>query len=468
MSGSVLTLGGLARRLWDVASSRRLSVWLMSGVALGYAVWVVPFQVYGVPAWRVRNIAGGLAFEILGALLLANAIACVIRQAPGIARRCSGSFGDPEQLLDGSRARAIATDVDASRALDAAARRLRRRGYRVRREPGRVYARFGRFSSVGTVLFHLALTLIAVSAILSAQGYFRGKAVLVEGEAFDGSVREAYAEPSVDEMAAIPESRLPAVTFELLTIEPAFWKDVQLFTKLEARISHAGERSRVIAVNRPAHIGDASVAIDGFGYAPEFRIEGPEGTIADGFVKLKVFPPGSTDRVDIAGSPYQIEIQVFPDASLDGKKIQSRSFNLVDPLVLLRVRDVMLDEGGSPAYEGELRLGETAEFFGYTVTVPSIRYYAEVRIVRNPGVPWFVAALLTGMAGLVLRVVFRQRFVAVAAEDSAAGSIVRVGATAEFWRSAWRVRVFGGIAMALGADRVDDERLGRDSEDDAE
>ncbi|MDZ4180763.1 MAG: hypothetical protein U1E29_16290, partial [Coriobacteriia bacterium] len=293
-----------------------------------------------------------------------------------------------------------------------------------------------------------------------------GKAVLVEGEIFDGSLREAYAEPTVDEMTLIPESLLPAVTFELLTVDPAFWKDVQLFTKLEARISHEGERSRVIAVNRPARIGDASVAIDGFGYAPELRIEGPDGIVGGGFVKLKVFPPGSTDRIEIAGSPYQIEMQLFPDASLDGKKIHNRSFNLVDPLVRLRVRDVTLDEIGSPAYEGALRLGETAEFFDYTVAVPSIRYYAEVRIVRNPGAPWFVAALLIGMAGLVLRVVFRQRFVAVAAEESTAGSIVRAGATAEFWRSAWSARVFDGIARALGASRLDDAGIDTDSMED--
>lgn len=450
-------VGGLARRVWDLISSRRLSMWLMLALALGYLVWVAPFQVYGVPAERVRNIASGPVFEALGWALLVNAVACVARNIPRVVKRSSASSGAVERLLSGSQAVGVTSPLEPSRASRLAARRLRWRGYAVRSTENLVVARFGRYSSAGTILSHAALALLAVSFIVTGQGHFRGKAVLVEGEMFDGSIRESYVEPNVDEMLRIPESLLPEATFELLTVTPEFWRDVQLFTRLDARISGGGERSRIIAVNRPAQVGEASVAIDGFGYAPELRIAGPEGEVMSGFAKMQVFPPGSIDRFEIPESPYQIEMRIFPDATVSGAEIVNRTFNLDDPLISLRVRDVTLDESGIPAYEGALRLGEVAEFFGYTVSVPSIRYYAELRIVRDPGVPWFIAALVCGLAGLFVRVAMRQRLVVVEIVATGGGSELRVAAQAELWRTAWREKVADGVARSVGGRRAGDD-----------
>jgi hypothetical protein len=151
-------------------------------------------------------------------------------------------------------------------------------------------------------------------------------------------------------MSAVPDTLLPKGAIELLTVEPGFWRDVQLFNKLEARLRIDG-RSEKVRINHPVRIGSAWVAISGFGYAPEIRLKRSDGTSESFFVKLKVFPPGSIDRFELPDSPYRVDMKVFPDAAVQSGGVTNRTYNLRDPAVVLRVSDIT-QTSGSGSYEG--------------------------------------------------------------------------------------------------------------------
>jgi hypothetical protein len=77
----------------------------------------------------------------------------------------------------------------------------------------------------------------------------------------------------------------------------------------------------------------------------------------------------------------------------------TRSLNLVNPAVEVRVLRGRLDLGG-----GLLRQGEGFEFEGLTLRFPEIRYWGEFSIVRDPGAPVLFLGYLLALAGLLLKV----------------------------------------------------------------
>lgn len=443
-------------RLWAVLSSRKLSVWLIALLAVGYAAWVVPFQVYGVPPERVQRIATAIGFRALAVLLLINTIACLIVHTGRVARRVRADFGPSEDALDGESALVLRTTRDVTDAVSHATRVLRRARFHVRGNGHAIRATKGRYSPLGTIVSHAALVLLAVAAVMTSTGTFVGKMVLVEGETADAAERSSYVEPSASEIATVPAGLMPVGTVELVTVDPGFWRDVQLFNKLSARVMIDGEAAR-IQINEPAPMGGSWIAVDGFGYAPEVRLDRPEGGSESAFLKLKVFPPGSIDSFELPETPYRVDMKVFSDAEITDSGVINRTYNLRDPAIVMRVSDIT-SSSESGVWQGTLRLGEAAEFEGYTLRVPSIRYYAELRVVRNAGAFWFVAALVLALLGLLMRTISRQRVVLVRVSASdAGGSDVRVVASAEQWRGAFRERVGDDLARALGAAKGEDD-----------
>jgi len=425
----------------------------MLALAGGYAMWVLPFQFYGTPAWRTRNIATAWAFMALGVAMLVNTAACMVDRWPVVLRRTGVSMRIKPRTTEGS---VVRSPLPPDEARDLCAGALG--GTQDSTSVARVRGRFG---PLGTEVFHLALTLLAVALALNAGGIFRGKVVLVEGESFSGRDRASYAEPVPAELASLPDSALPDTTIRLVKVTTSFWKDVQLFNRLEARVAvGAEERREVLTISSPMVVDGASIAVDGFGYAPQLHLVGPDGRTADQFLKLKVFPPGSFDEFDIPDTPYRLRLAVYPDASKEGTGVANASYNLVRPLILARVEDPLQSAGDEPAFQGMLRPGEKAEFLGYTLSFPSIRYYAELRVIRNPGAAWFMAAALLATGGLILRYGARRREVLVIVTAHGSGSELRVHTAAEGWGRSHRARAVERVRRAVDGQVVSAEREG--------
>jgi hypothetical protein len=326
--------------------STRLSIVLMVVAAQYYlllAIWST-----SSPSHVVQNIAGLIPFWLLYALLLVNTGLCLWNRFP---------------LL--------------------------------RRELAR-----GRWSALGSYLFHGAFFLLAVGFLLSLLARQETKVRVAVGEHYEGRPDQLF---SVSRPRPLTGG-IPAPGFEVERIHPEFWNDQLLFTSLEAEIRRdGGERLRT-RINRPLWVGPGTfLRLSGFGYAPRYELVDRRGVVLNGaFVKMNVFPPGQRDYFVLPDHPHRIYLEVLPDAAVEEGRATTRSLNLTDPAVELQVLRGRLELG-----RALLRLDEGFEFEGLTLRFPEIRYWGEFSIVRDPGAPVLFLAYAVGLAGLLLKLPIR-------------------------------------------------------------
>ncbi|MDH4235216.1 MAG: cytochrome c biogenesis protein ResB, partial [Gallionella sp.] len=297
---------------------------------------------------------------------------------------------------------------------------LKRRGYRVREgadgnnPPGSsrgimlLYACRGRFSPLGDLLFHAGFLLILFGAVTNVLTRFEGTAIIAERSPFTGSKKEYRMSKAASETVDLPE-----VNFDVEKISADFWNGKLFFTRLEAQLLHSGGRD-IAKLSSAAQIGNAAVTIAGYGYVPRYEFKKQGGIFDDyGSVKLNIFSPGSEDYFYVTIYPHKIFVSFYPDyAEVDGKAV-SKSMNPVNPAYALRIF-----RGRIPVYTGVIKQGEWAEYDGLSISFPSFVKSGDFRIVRNPGHPYIWASFILMGAGLVWRLLFYRKELALWQDDT--------------------------------------------------
>jgi len=385
---ALYTLRGRIPDLGRGLGSWRLSIVLMVLAGLYYgllAIWAT-----SSPPHVVQNIASLLPFWVLYALLLINTVVCLWTRLGALRR----------DLSPGPSLSRLAPDWERPTQepnLEAMNTRLRNLGYRTRPTgDGGLWGVRRRFAALGTYLFHGAFLLVAAGFLLGLLTRHEATVWVAVGEDFTGQPEQFLSQSPPRALAA----GLPRHSFRVTGIAPRFWRDQLLFTELKADLELPGGRTVTTRINRPIWWDWCSfLRLSGFGYAPRYEIADRGGVVLDSaFVKLNVFPPGQRDFFEAAHYPHRFYVAVLPDFALvDGEPV-TRSLNLVQPAVVLRVLRGKVDVGGAT-----LPPGRGFSFEGLTLRFPEIRYWGEFSIVRDPGIPVLFAGYVVGLAGLVLR-----------------------------------------------------------------
>jgi len=164
-----------------------------------------------------------------------------------------------------------------------------------------------------------------------------------------------------------------------------------------ARLSRGG-RSRRVGASLPLSLGwDSFVALAGTGPAPHFVFADEGGRRIDaGLVKLRVIGAGATDSVGAASLPHRIYLRrhAGTGGSVEG-----------DAAIL----DASVFRGREPIVEGNLGAGRALRFEGVVLSVDVMGSWAELVVIRDPGLPVLVAAALAATAGAVGAIVRRRR-----------------------------------------------------------
>jgi hypothetical protein len=252
-----------------------------------------------------------------------------------------------------------------------------------------------RWAALGTFFFHGAFFLVALGFLLTLAGRQEGRIWVAVGEEYEGRPDQFLSVSAPRPLAA----GVPVVGFRLEEIRPEFWRDELLFTTLEADLDLSG-RKRLTRINRPLWLGWGTfLRLSGFGYAPRYQLEDPEGQVLDSaFVKLNVFPPGQRDYFSPPDYPHRIYVEVYPDFEVVEGEPTTRSLNLARPAVGIQVFRGRLDRG-----QAVLLRGDRYSFEGLALRFPEIRYWGEFTIVRDPGAPILFLGYLLGLAGLALK-----------------------------------------------------------------
>jgi hypothetical protein len=272
-------------------------------------------------------------------------------------------------------------------------------------------------TALGTYLFHGAFFLLAFGFVLTLVTRQEATCRVAVGETFDSR------EGQFNSMSAprILGARATAPRFTVERILPEFWREELLFTVLEADLRFDDDAKATTRINRPLWVGPATfLRLSGLGYTPRYELSDAHGTVLDtAFVKLNVFPPGQRDYFSLPEYPHRFYVEVLPELALEDGFPITRSMNLNDPGVVLRVFRGRLDLGGAILFEGE-----AFSFEGLRLSFPELRYWGEFSIVRDAGAPVIFLAFVVAMIGLLLKLPGRRREIEWTAEaDGRSGTL---------------------------------------------
>lgn len=407
----------LLGKLADFAGSRNFSVFV-SVMAITYVLVLAVFALFVENRW-LDVISGLLPYKLLYAMFFVNLILLEIKWIPAVIRRCHmPGAGRAEMLARFGQAVPVtgpSTNTKVAFRIGELVQYLKRRGYRMRdgnnggntsgkpRTITLLYACRGRFSPLGDLLFHAGFLLILFGAVTNVYTRFEGTALVAEGRSFVGSKEEYRRLQTASATAA-----LPFVDFDVGKISADFWEGKLFFTRLEAQLLHRGGYDTA-KLSDAARVDDADVTISGFGYVPRFVLKNKEGqTVEQGYVTLNIFVPGSEDNFQVRGLPHRIFVSFYPDyAEVAGKNV-NRSMNPLNPAYALRIY-----RGRIPVYSGIVKQGEWAEYDGLRLSFPSFIRFGDFKIVRNPGHPFIWAAFILMGFGLVWRLLFYRKELAL-------------------------------------------------------
>lgn len=408
-----------AIRIVRTLGSWRAAALLVVAWATLIVVWIIPFQFYGLPATQMRNIVyRETFFQVLYAALTVSTLACMGLRIGYVwrkAKRVPSADAEPRLPEDFTRA---ASD------LGTAVARVSGNGFRLSvSSESWAWGVRQRWSSLGTFALHGAMIVLVASGLVATYGPkpFTGEAVVSAGETF-ASRPEQWV--SIQPDGAKP----PQLSFTVEEVKADFYRDLLLFTKLEARVAEDGGRTRNIALAQPWVAGPATlVAIKDFGYSADVvsSTEASESPLRT--FKLKVFPSEITDSFDVSvgAKTYRVYLRVYGDYVDREGSPGNRSFNLTNPRLLVSAKEVLTSKAEVERVpERLLAPGEPLVVPGGEVTIRAITRHAVFRVTVLPVAPYLFIAMLLAAVGAWLRLVSPRREVTLVKDGETGVAII--------------------------------------------
>lgn len=405
------------RGLWALLSSRRASFWVLGAWIALLLVWLVPFQLTGQSDDTLHGIATDWPpFIFVYVVVLITTVLCAIgrlvRDLRRVGRLPSLSRPLPTAPL------AIARDASVS-----AAETLSRHGYRVREGDDRLVAVRRPWSVAGGAVFHLGLGVLAIGIVVHILTFASAGIEVIEGQPMADRISDA-----TDVRGDISGFSDALAALTLTDVEPAYYRDVLLFTQLKARVARAGsEGEDDFTLASPLWLDPFTlISIRDYGFAPHFRVTNNEsGAVEeDVIVAMKVFPPGNEDTIDLPSGYFRVTLMVFPDHGVREGRDVSLSYNVKRPMFR-----VAMEEGVKPgivAARQLVGLNEPVVGADRTVAIVDLRKYATVAIVRTYAWPIFLVAAIMVLGGLIARFLFPREDVVLWPVEDGRGVSVRV------------------------------------------
>ncbi|HSM93230.1 MAG TPA: cytochrome c biogenesis protein ResB, partial [Anaeromyxobacteraceae bacterium] len=428
-------------RLLRLLRSRRVAAAAMAAMAalllLGAAVSdpdATPERVAALR--RTRPVAAFLSDVLAPAAIAESPI--FVGLAGLVALSIAGSVVERVARELRRRAPAPAARFRARRVLEApvppevalAAARAVADGARLRIEPtegpGGVLAASRRTPAfAGSIAFHVGLLVVLVGVAVSARTRASADLVLVEGFPV-----ELGPEPLVHVSRGPAFARLRGTTVSMRDFTAEFaggFDPVDFACVLD--LGRGGRTSaHVVRVNEPLWVDDFEVTLHRYGFAPELRVADARGAeLLGGTAVLELLPPGAEDRLPLADGT-ELRLRLYPDHVVRGGLDGSRSLSPLAPLLVAR-----RERGGAPADRAEVARGATAALAGGRISFPALRYWAELTVARDLGVPWIALGAGLAVLGLAVRFALDPVSLRVSATPRPGGSAVEVLVGAQYF-----------------------------------
>jgi cytochrome c biogenesis protein ResB len=278
---------------------------------------------------------------------------------------------------------------------------LRGHGYQVRR-PGKqtFWAVKHRTAPLGFLLFHLSFFLICAGGVAIYYTRFVATATVSEGQLFVGDYNTI--------VRASPLGGPPTLRFTVEEIEARMENDEPVHLGARLRFEGAGPAGlRQSRVNHPASWGASSILVERAGVAPVLWLQDERGFTLD-----RVVTPARTRAVVTTEVPMadgEWKAVVYP--LLAGEPFPRRQ-ELAQTSM-----DIEIWRGDDELFNGELRPGEAAAFPGGRLVMEELRYWVGLRVIRERGGGLLIVGFTLGVIGLVWRLLWYRREIALTWED---------------------------------------------------
>lgn len=276
------------------------------------------------------------------------------------------------------------------------------------REDGIVMSR-GHLGFWGSMVFHLGLLLLIVSAFTTAASLFMADILLTQGEAkrLDRStLLNVLRDPLIS--VTMPAGTIELEQFSVTYHDERFPVDYMAQIKISDDV---GGRTFEVRINDPLILEGLQYTMDEFGYAPGFQIKKKDGELLfDGFVSL-LFEDGDEDFFSIPETSYRLYVKLFPDFEMTDAGAGSRSKILKNPVLGIR----LIDWKNQEVERGKLvPMGRSVDMGDLTISFVELRNWAHFGVIRDFGEPMIAAAFLLITAGLIIRFVWYEKWLMIA------------------------------------------------------
>jgi hypothetical protein len=185
----------------------------------------------------------------------------------------------------------------------------------------------------------------------------------------------------------------PALADEVLDMEGSGASS--LFAYEPKVVLRAGGELHEVGVFPPRRVGGSYYHILNFGMAPGVRLAEGGEVASEGFMALRILPPGADDVFTVKPYPYTFRLRLAPSKVLEKGRAEAMLYNLREPIY-----DVAVEADGVEVFRG--RSDEGVEFGGLSLSFTRPDYWVMVEAAKDPGLPLLALGVCLITLGLPL------------------------------------------------------------------
>lgn len=145
-------------------------------------------------------------------------------------------------------------------------------------------------------------------------------------------------------------------------------------------ITDSSSNAYEIGAYPPGKMGSTYSHILNFGIAPGIRFYKNNILLNEGYMALRLFPPGKSDFFELQPHPYRFLVNLAPELTDNSRHHPEPVFNLINPVYSTRVfsGEKIVAEGNS---------GESINFDEFGLQFFKHKYWIQLESAKDPGIP---------------------------------------------------------------------------------
>jgi hypothetical protein len=251
----------------------------------------------------------------------------------------------------------------------------------------------------GFILFSLSLVFLTAGIWVSAQTCFEGRTQIVEDNSFTAFPTQYIKET----LYMMENAKMPQVGLTVTDIRPELSGEKDKLKEVTAGVLYTSRTTDKIhrgtlSSKWPLITDWTLVRIADFGYSVHYILmDLGEKQLENREVNMKLFPPGAEEFFDVMFMGYMFHVRLYPDyVDNDGRpdSVSAYPENPVFNLRIVRNKDIV--------FNGLLEPTNKLRFDNNVITLPGVKMWIEVELVRDLGLPIAAAGMFLMVIGAVL------------------------------------------------------------------